>query len=367
MYKLSKLLRRTFNQNEQPKQKKIVKSSTADDLRLLAQSLDVSVKLTRKDTNIEAVDAEADILQSIPDEQRLFRSDIFEFLKGLEHVSLGTHNSEHPFKQTPPTALSEFQAIQKLSVTHYCKVYKALHLKTNTTVALKVYHRYPHYVVHAIEREIETQLSCDHVNILKMYSAFIQHDMIVLVLEYANHFDLHSYRVKQGSRLIEEDCKQFARNILNGIEYLHARHIVHRDIKPENLFVSEDMTIKIGDFGSCLNIVKERPVTRVGTVDFMAPEVQACPLKAYFTDNKDRDDLYYTSKCDIWSFGITLYDLLTGITPYHPLIYPAFLSKQCIDFLHIVVNYNPSKRLDAGELLTHEWLVLECHSIILDE
>lgn len=72
------------------------------------------------------------------------------------------------------------------------------------------------------------------------------------------------------------------------------------------------MTLKLADFGLALNLREERAVTRVGTLDYMAPEVLRCPLKRHPADNKERADLHYTGTVDAWAVGVLAYELLTG-------------------------------------------------------
>jgi aurora kinase len=363
MNRFAKFFKKSSNENT--KGEVLVKSKTTNDLQQLA---DTSVRKPNTTQNYNKVSE--DVIEfknycrqnsefSITIDQSVrahcsFRSDIFTFLKTLDHVVIGEHISGIPFK-TAPKALYEFQVIKKLATQTYCRVYKALHVESNIIVVLKIYNRFPNYLLYSIEREIEIQLSLNHKNVVKLYSSFIQHDMIVLVQEYARNQDLYIYQVKRG-KLCEEECQQFARDILEGIEYIHSKCIAHRDIKPHNLFIDENLTIKLGDFGSCIDMSKENAVSCVGTTEFLAPEVQQCPLKHHVTDNRDREDLYYTSKCDIWSFGITLYQLLTGITPYQPIVYPSFLSHDAIEFLKLVIKNNPEKRLNANDLLNHKWL-----------
>lgn len=61
--------------------------------------------------------------------------------------------------------------------------------------------------------------------------------------------------------------------LLRVLHSLHQLGIIHRDIKPENIFFQNDGTLRLGDFGLAINATKERPISRVGTLDYMAPEV----------------------------------------------------------------------------------------------
>ncbi|VDK89600.1 unnamed protein product [Litomosoides sigmodontis] len=100
-------------------------------------------------------------------------------------------------------------------------------------------------------------------------------------------------------------CKQIAQ----GMNYLHSRHIIHRDLKTNNIFLTDDGTVKIGDFG--LATVKTRwnggqqNQQPTGSILWMAPEVI-----------RMQDTNPYTSLSDVYSFGICLFELLSGVLPY---------------------------------------------------
>jgi mitogen-activated protein kinase kinase kinase 13 len=98
----------------------------------------------------------------------------------------------------------------------------------------------------------------------------------------------------------------WARQIANGMHYLHEKGMVHRDLKSPNILIAQDKrTLKISDFGTCRELKSGGHSTKMsftGTVAWMAPEIirsEAC-----------------TDKIDVWSFGVCLWELLTGEMPY---------------------------------------------------
>ena len=118
------------------------------------------------------------------------------------------------------------------------------------------------------------------------------------------------------TRLYVEDHKfeisqmvEIARQTAQGMDYLHARNIIHRDLKSNNIFLSEGITVKIGDFG--LATVKSRwssteqvMMEPTGSVLWMAPELL-------------RSETPYSIYTDVYAFGIVLYELNTNCLPYN--------------------------------------------------
>lgn len=72
----------------------------------------------------------------------------------------------------------------------------------------------------------------------------------------------------------------------------------------------------LADFGLSINSLEERPVTRLGTLDYMAPEVLICPDKAFPDDNKNNRMLQYGAEVDSWGIGVLAYELITGKPPF---------------------------------------------------
>lgn len=100
------------------------------------------------------------------------------------------------------------------------------------------------------------------------------------------------------------EIQTFTYGIVQGLKYLHSKHIIHRDLKLGNLFVDDKMNIKIGDFGLAtkLEFEKEKKRTVCGTPNYIAPEI---------LEGKG-----YTYKVDIWSIGVIIYTLYTGVPPF---------------------------------------------------
>jgi serine/threonine protein kinase len=121
---------------------------------------------------------------------------------------------------------------------------------------------------------------------------------------------------KHITKCILQAAKYVVVPFLSTLAHLHAHGIIHRDIKPENILVTESGGLMLADFGLSIRSHNDAPVTRVGTLDYMAPEVVTCPRKRNPQDWKDRTDLHYTSAVDVWALGVLVYELCLGEPPF---------------------------------------------------
>lgn len=121
-------------------------------------------------------------------------------------------------------------------------------------------------------------------------------------MEYCEVGDL-AYHIKEkkksGEMFTEEEILNWFIQICIALEYIHGRKILHRDVKSQNIFLTNNNTVKLGDFGisKLLESTNEAAMTVVGTPYYMSPEV---------CENKP-----YTFKSDVWALGCVLYELCT--------------------------------------------------------
>ena len=164
--------------------------------------------------------------------------------------------------------------------------------------------------------------------------------------------------VKQSGKMGEHLVFIFVKQILEGLSYLHNQGIIHRDIKGANLLLTKNGVVKLADFGYSILNDKNKVNSIVGTACFMAPEV---------IEQKGN----ISPKCDIWSLGSTIVQLLTTKPPYYefepmaamfrivtddcpPL--PTGISEHLKNFLLKCFTKDPAKRPSAKELLKHPWI-----------
>ena len=284
-----------------------------------------------------------------------------------DQVSIHEHIPKDMFREK--WSLEDFHLLSKVSSTAYTEVHIARCKKSDVPCVLKVYMRtkMSEYLMSLVEREVNIQMSLHHPNIIQLYAAFVQDDYIVLVQEYGGSRNLLKF-LEMHVRLPETFVKTtLLPQILSALDHLHTHNIIHRDVKLENITINSNYIVKLCDFGVSINSICEHPVTKCGTEHYMSPEVSLCPLKHNRFENKDRSDLFYNNKVDIWSLGVIAYELLTGITPYLDasgemtrVVFPKTMSDAACDFITACFHHDANLRPSSQQLLCSRF-IRKCH------
>ncbi|KAK9824130.1 hypothetical protein WJX72_008012 [[Myrmecia] bisecta] len=277
-----------------------------------------------------------------------------------------------------PWKVQDYKLLRQIGHGRASVVYHGICLISHQTVAVKVYQKdkLSDVTRRQVEREIEIHSRVHHQHIIDLYAVFEDESSIYMVEEFAARGDLMQEKKARGGHMTEHQVvRDVLQPFLSTLNFLHSQGIVHRDIKPENLLFTANGTLKVTDFGTAIDLRRERAVSRLGTLDYMAPEILRCPNKLHPAENKENTDIHYNTHVDNWAVGVLAYELLVGRPPFEkesieqtlqeimqrePDI-PSWLSEECQDFISQCLRKDAAQRPTVVQLLKHPWTTVLCH------
>ncbi|XP_054639417.1 protein kinase C, delta a isoform X2 [Dunckerocampus dactyliophorus] len=204
-----------------------------------------------------------------------------------------------------------------------------------------------------------------------LYSTFQTKEHLFFVMEYLNGGDL-MFHIQEKGRFDVCRATFYSAEIICGLQFLHSKGIIYRDLKLDNVMLDHEGHIKIADFGMCKENVfgENRATTFCGTPDYIAPEI--------LLGQK------YSFSVDWWSFGVLLYEMLVGQSPFHgddedelfesirmdTPHYPRWINKEAKELLERLFERDPTRRLGImGNIRLHaffksiDWQALESKEV----
>ncbi len=201
--------------------------------------------------------------------------------------------------------IDNYQILSKIASGGMANVYLALDTTTNSKVAIKVLKEEVSDKEKILERfSQEGLLNLNHPNIVKILDAGIHENTPYIVMEYIDGWDLETLIKNKGKLSVNETLYIFGQ-LLSALAYVHNKGITHRDIKPKNILIDKSGNVKLTDFGiakSLYSHIKTSTGGYIGAPAYSSPEQM---------DGKEVD-----ARSDIYSMGITLYEMLAGHIPY---------------------------------------------------
>ncbi len=192
-------------------------------------------------------------------------------------------------------------------------VWLALDERLGREVALKFAPeviRYDEVAVEELKEETRKGLGLAHPNIVRIYDFLLDEDHAAISMEFIDGENLGALRIRQPNKIFEpQQIKPWVEQMLDALDYAHrGAKVIHRDLKPANLMVDREGNLRVTDFGIARSIsdALDRATlgrASTGTLAYMSPQ-QASGKKPHISD-------------DIYSFGSTLYELITGKPPFY--------------------------------------------------
>lgn len=238
---------------------------------------------------------------------------------------------------------NRYEIISKIGSGGMADVYKAKDHKLNRFVAVKVMKkefRDDKQFISKFRVEAQSAAGLAHANIVNIYDVGEEAGIYYIVMELVEGITLKEY-IKNKGRLSVREATSIALQISAGLEAAHNNGIIHRDIKPQNIIISTDGKVKVADFGiaraSSSNTINS---SVMGSVHYSSPEQS----RGGYSDEKS----------DIYSLGITMYEMLTGHVPFDGDTAVAVAIKHLQEELH-----GPKEEVPEIPRSTNE-IVLKC-------
>lgn len=223
-----------------------------------------------------------------------------------------------------------YEIISKIGAGGMADVYKAKDHKLNRFVAVKVMKsefREDSTFITKFRREAQAAAGLANPNIVNVFDVGEDNGVYFIVMELVEGITLKEYIAKKGKLSVRE-ATSIAIQVCMGLEAAHAQNIVHRDVKPQNIIISTDGKVKVTDFGiaraATSNTISSNAM---GSVHYSSPE----QVRGGYAD----------SKSDIYSVGITIYEMVTGRVPFDGDTTVAIAIKHLQDEMEVPSKYTP--------------------------
>lgn len=211
---------------------------------------------------------------------------------------------------------------------------------------------------HMLSTEIACFREVSHPHLLRYENSYFTVNNCYIITEYCSQGDL-SKMLKDNRRFAEEEVGKLFHQIYTGYLHFHNAGYIHRDIKPANIFVAASGELKIADFGFCKKrTLIERENYNVGTPIYMPRESLAANI--------------YNEKTDVWSLGITLYEMIFGEVPFKGkteaelraeiergvVVFPPSnpISSELKDFILSCLLNDSFRRMSIKDMHKHPWM-----------
>ncbi len=241
-----------------------------------------------------------------------------------------------------PEYIGTYKILEKIGEGGMANIYKALQPSLKRTVVIKKLKDPNREIIKRFKKEALLSASFHHQNLVAIYDFIYSNRSYYLIMEHVDGEDLRTI-IDHLTPIPPQIAALIALSIARGLEYTHSRNIIHRDIKPSNVLIGYDGSVKLIDFGIARDDLSTRLTMTgmiVGTPAYMSPE------------QADGENL--TPKSDLFSLGILIYEMLTGVKPFDG-------SKQSEVITRIIRgNYVPLGRINPAIPFRLKRIIKKC-------
>ncbi|KAM3081528.1 hypothetical protein ACMFMG_004985 [Clarireedia jacksonii] len=329
-----------------------------------------------KNTRKETLNARSEYMNNEEDgraehhiNQYIIKDEIGRGSFGAVHLAVDQYGTEYAVKEFSKSRLRKRAQSNILRRPHFARrpghlaggINSPLHRHSASDIHSSEEQGNPLYL---IKEEIAIMKKLNHPNLVSLIEVLDdpEEDSLYMVLEMCKKGVVMKVGLGEKADPYDvESCRCWFRDLILGIEYLHAQGVVHRDIKPDNLLLTQDDVLKIVDFGVSEMFEKASDMMTAksaGSPAFLPPEL--CVTRHGDVSGR---------AADIWSMGISLYCLRFGRIPFERCgvldLYEAIKNEQLelsdddpqfVDLMHRLLEKDPKKRIRMEELRAHPWV-----------
>ncbi|HIU77448.1 MAG TPA: Stk1 family PASTA domain-containing Ser/Thr kinase [Candidatus Pelethocola excrementipullorum] len=233
-----------------------------------------------------------------------------------------------------------YEIISRVGGGGMADVYKAKDHKLNRMVAVKVmkaeFKEDPTFIT-KFRKEAQAAAGLSHPNIVNVYDVGDDNGLYFIVMELIEGITLKDYIVRKGKLSVKE-ATSIAIQVSLGLQAAHNRGIIHRDVKPQNIMISVDGKVKLSDFGIAKATNSNTITSNVmGSVHYSSPE----QVRGGFSN----------AKSDIYSLGVTLYEMVTGRVPFDGETTVAIAIKHLQEEIEAPSKYTPNLPFSLEQII----------------
>jgi len=204
---------------------------------------------------------------------------------------------------------NRYKLIEQIGTGGMANVYKGKDTYLGRTIAIKMLKTNSDKkkeLINRFKKEAQSIAALSHPNIVSIYDIGKEENIDYFIMEYIDGMSLKE-KIEKEKVLKWEECITIISCICQALEYAHKKNIMHRDIKPHNILITSDNIAKVADFGLAKFTTAANSLTQTGTImgsaQYMSPEqIESTTLD---------------ERCDIYSLGITFYEMFTGHLPFN--------------------------------------------------